>query len=66
MGNNRTEERSGLDWILEVLRDLTNFARANDMHALASKADEAMRAAELEIAARNPAETEPPRHGSLH
>lgn len=66
MGNNRTEERLGLDWILEVLRDLTNFARANDMHALASKADEAMRAAEVEIAARAPEETMQPRTGSLH
>lgn len=66
MGNNNAEERIGLDWILEVLRDLTDFARANDMPALASKADEAMRAAEVEIAARRPAEGASGEHGSLH
>ena len=66
MGNKEPEERMGLDWILEVLRDLTTFARANDMPALASKADEALRAAEVEIAARKHKESAPSGHGSLH
>ncbi len=41
----------GHEWILEVLRDLSSYARANGLAALASKADEALRVAQLEIAA---------------
>ena len=55
-----------MDWILEVLRDLTDFARANDMPVLASKADEAMRAAEAEIAAQNRKGDTPDQQGNLH
>ena len=40
------------DWIFDVLRDLKAYALANGLPALAAKADEAIRVAEVEIAAR--------------
>lgn len=39
----------GHEWILEVLRDLSSYARANGLAGLASKADEALRVAQVEI-----------------
>ena len=39
----------GHQWIFEVLRDLSSYARANGLPALASKADEALRVARAEI-----------------
>ncbi len=39
----------GHEWILEVLRDLSSYARANGLAALASKADEALSVAQQEI-----------------
>ncbi len=42
----------GFDWIFDVLQDLKTFAFANNLPVLASKADEALRAAEAEIGAR--------------
>lgn len=42
----------GYEWIFDVLRDLRTFAHANDMPALAHKADEAIAAAKAEIEAR--------------
>ena len=39
----------GHEWILDVLRDLSSYARANGLTALASKADEALRVARAEI-----------------
>jgi hypothetical protein len=40
----------GHDWIFDVLKDLTSYARANGLPALASKAEEALRVAEAEVA----------------
>lgn len=40
------------DWILDVLRDLRAYATANAMPALATKAEEALRVAEAELASR--------------
>jgi hypothetical protein len=39
------------DWILDVLTDLRSYARANDLPALADKADEVLQVARMEIAA---------------
>lgn len=39
----------GHDWIISVLRDMTSYARANGLPALATKAEEALRVAEVEI-----------------
>ncbi len=46
----------GYDWIFDVLADLKSFAEANNMPALAAKADEALKVAKDEIAGL----TEPP------
>ncbi len=40
------------DWIFDVLRDLQAYASANGLPALAAKAEEALRTAELELIAR--------------
>ncbi|MBE2277479.1 MAG: hypothetical protein IAE87_14440 [Rhodobacteraceae bacterium] len=40
------------DWIFDVLRDLRTYALANGLPALAAKAEEALRVAEVEIAAQ--------------
>ena len=39
----------GHDWIISVLKDLSSYARSNGLPALATKADEALRVAEVEI-----------------
>jgi len=39
----------GHEWIIEVLRDLSVYANANGLPALAGKAEEALRVAEVEI-----------------
>ena len=39
----------GHEWIFDVLKDLASYARANGLPALAGKADEALRVAEVEI-----------------
>jgi hypothetical protein len=39
------------DWILEVLTDLQRYAQANDLPALADKAEEVLQVARREIAA---------------
>ncbi len=39
----------GHEWIFDVLRDLSVYARANGLTALAGKAEEALRVAEAEI-----------------
>jgi hypothetical protein len=40
----------GHDWIFDVLRDLRAYALTNDLPALAAKAEEALRVAEVEVA----------------
>lgn len=40
------------DWIFEVLTDLRAYALANELPALAAKAEEALRVARLEISAQ--------------
>lgn len=40
----------GHDWIFDVLRDLRTYALSNDLPALAAKAEDALRVAEVEIA----------------
>jgi ABC-type transport system involved in cytochrome bd biosynthesis fused ATPase/permease subunit len=42
----------GHDWIFEVLKDLRSYALSNDLPALAAKAEDALRVAEVEIAAK--------------
>lgn len=61
MGNNKPGEHMGLEWIFDVLRDLKSFAAANDMPALAHKAEEALATAKAEIEARDdrPADKRP-------
>lgn len=54
----------GYEWIFDVLRDLKSFAHANDMPALADKADEAIAAARAEIEARG--ESSPPKPEEMH
>ena len=39
----------GHEWIFDVLKDLASYARANGLPALAHKAEEALRVAEVEI-----------------
>ena len=39
----------GHEWVISVLTDLTSYARANGLPALATKAEEALRVAEVEI-----------------
>ena len=39
----------GYDWIFDVLEDLKSFAEANNMPALAAKADEALKVAKEEV-----------------
>ena len=39
----------GHEWVISVLTDLRSYARANGLPALATKADEALRVAEVEI-----------------
>lgn len=39
------------DWIFDVLKDLSDYARRNGLVALAQKAEETLRVAETEIAA---------------
>ena len=39
----------GHEWIFDVLKDLASYARANGLPALAGKAEEALRVAEVEI-----------------
>jgi hypothetical protein len=39
------------DWIFEVLQDLRSYAQKNGLPALAAKAEETLRVAEVEIAA---------------
>lgn len=41
----------GHEWIIDVLKDLSSYARANGLPALAGKAEEALRVAEAEIPA---------------
>ena len=41
------------DWILDVLSDLKNFARANDLSSLAEQLDDTALIAAAEIASRN-------------
>ncbi|NBZ87236.1 hypothetical protein [Stagnihabitans tardus] len=60
MGNNKPGEHMGFEWIFDVLRDLKSFASANDMPALAHKADEAIAAARAELEARSDAPKEKP------
>ena len=38
----------GHEWIIDVLKDLSSYARANGLPALAGKAEEALRVAEAE------------------
>ncbi|MEO6301443.1 MAG: hypothetical protein ABIV25_06300 [Paracoccaceae bacterium] len=38
------------EWIFEVLKDLTAYARANGLPALAVKVEEALQVAEVEVA----------------
>jgi hypothetical protein len=40
----------GHDWIFDVLKDLRTYALSNDLPALAAKAEDALRVAEVEIA----------------
>jgi hypothetical protein len=40
----------GHDWIFDVLRDMRIYALSNDLPALAAKAEDALRVAEVEIA----------------
>jgi hypothetical protein len=42
----------GHDWIFDVLKDLRTYALTNDLPALAAKAEDALRVAEVEIAAQ--------------
>jgi hypothetical protein len=42
----------GHDWIFDVLKDLRTYALSNDLPALAAKAEDALRVAEVEIAAK--------------
>lgn len=39
----------GHDWVFDVLRDLKSYAEANGLPALAAKAEEALRVAEIEV-----------------
>ena len=39
----------GHEWIISVLKDMTSYARANGLTALATKAEETLRVAEVEI-----------------
>lgn len=41
------------DWIFDVLKDLRAYALANNLPALAAKAEEALRTARIEIAAHD-------------
>ena len=40
----------GHDWIFDVLKNLRAYALTNDLPALAAKAEEALRVAEVEVA----------------
>lgn len=55
----------GHDWIFDVLKDLRAYAEANDLPETAAKAEECLRLAEAEIAAkggRPPPAKAQPRH----
>ncbi len=54
----------GHDWVFDVLRDLKAYAEANGLLALAAKAEEALRVAEVEISALETAP--PPKAGKQH
>ncbi len=41
----------GYDWIIDVLADLENFARKNNLEALAQSLNETANVAQIEIAA---------------
>jgi hypothetical protein len=43
----------GHDWVFDVLKDLQSYAVANDLPLLAAKAEEALKTARAEIAAKS-------------
>jgi len=46
------------DWMLDVLADLTTYARRNDLPALASRLEQTVHAARFEIAAQRTSRAE--------
>lgn len=52
------------EWVYDVLRDLKSYAEANGLLALAAKAEEALRVAQVEIAALD--DSPPPKGKRQH